>query len=349
MILVSGGAGFIGSHTAVSLLEKGYEIVIADNLSNSRADVVENISKICGKKPILEVVDLSNLDECHNLFEKYKNNFEAVIHFAASKYVEESTRMPLLYYRNNISSLANVLCAMREFSCKNIVFSSSCTVYGKAKELPVTEESPYGEITSPYGNTKKICEEIIRDCCKANLELGAVILRYFNPIGAHPSALIGELPNGVPSNLMPFITQTAAGIRKELLVFGSDYNTPDGTPIRDYIHVCDLAKAHVAALEYMRGGNGSESTNLGSAKTNYEVFNIGTGKGYGVFDVIRSFEKTSGKKLNYRVVERRNGDVEQIWADPSKAEKVLNWKATQNLDQMTLSAWKWQESLSHGN
>ena len=332
-ILVTGGTGYIGSHTVVELQQKGFKTVIADDLSNSSAEVVDRIDKITGIRPAFEKTDLKDAEKVKALFEKYP--IAATIHFAASKAVGESVHKPLLYYRNNLVSLLNVLECIREKSGA-FVFSSSCTVYGQPEHPPVRETDPIKPAESPYGNTKQISEEIIRDAVKAFPRIKAVLLRYFNPIGAHPSALIGELPNGVPMNLMPYITQTAAGIRESLSVFGDDYNTPDGTCIRDYIHVVDLAKAHVKAVDRLLGNEAEEPC---------EVFNLGTGHGYSVLDVIKSFEKTTGRKVNYRIAPRREGDIEQIWADPSRANEVLGWKAGLSLDDMTLSAWKWQLTL----
>jgi UDP-glucose 4-epimerase len=333
-ILVTGGAGFIGSHTVVALQESGYEVVIADNLSNSDEMVVSQIKKITKIDPVFEKIDLTCTKDTVRLFEVHKP--DAVIHFASYKAVGESVQKPLSYYFNNITSLLNVLDGMRHVGCERIIFSSSCTVYGIPDELPVTEKFPRKKACSPYGNTKKISEDILADAVYAafhndrELPLKAVSLRYFNPTGAHPSALIGELPLGVPNNLMPYITQTAAGIRPVLNVFGNDYNTPDGTCIRDYIHVCDLAEAHVLALKYNK------------VSSFVEMFNIGTGRGYSVLEVIKSFEKMSGVHLNYEFAPRRRGDVEKIWSSPAKAEELLNWKAYRSLDDMTETAWKWQ-------
>lgn len=345
-VIVTGGCGFIGSHTVVELQQKGYTVVIADDLSNSTPSVVENIGRITGEKPILEIVDLSDRAACLRFF-KVHSDADAVIHFAAAKAVGESVSKPLHYYRNNIGSLLNVLDAMERSSCRTFVFSSSCTVYGQPDHLPVTEQTPRKPACSPYGNTKQICEDVLADLvasCRTDKEKGDALsgaswkilsLRYFNPIGAHPSALIGELPNGEPNNLMPYITQTAAGIRPLLKVFGNDYPTPDGTPVRDYIHVCDLAEAHVKAMEYMQE-NGFEGM---------DCFNLGTGRGYSVLEVIGSFERVTGIKLAYEIAGRRDGDIAQIWADAGKAERLLGWKARRTLDEMTLSAWKWQENL----
>jgi len=328
--------GFIGSHTAVELINKGYQTIIADDLSNSQESVLDGIEKITGVRPAFERTDLKDKTAVREIFDKYE--IDAVIHFAASKAVGESVHKPLLYYRNNLVSLLNILDCLTENSRGgNLVFSSSCTVYGQPDRLPVTEDSPIKPAESPYGNTKQISEEIIRDAVNAHELLKAVSLRYFNPIGAHPSAEIGELPRGVPQNLIPYITQTAMGIRESLSVFGGDYDTPDGTCIRDYIHVVDLAKAHIKAIERMLGGKSAGR---------YEVFNIGTGAGYSVLDIIKSFERVSGVRLNYRITLRRAGDIEKIWADPSKANKALGWTAEENLDSMMSSAWAWQKKLS---
>jgi UDP-glucose 4-epimerase len=336
-ILVTGGTGFIGSHTVVALQESGYEVVVADNLSNSDETVISRIEKITGTKPAFEKIDFVHAKDTLRLFETHKP--DAVIHFAAYKAVGESVQRPLKYYRNNITSLLNMLDGMHHIGCERLVFSSSCTVYGTPDELPVTEKSPRKKALSPYGNTKKIAEDILADTVYAafhnemELPLKAVSLRYFNPIGAHPSALIGEFPIGIPNNLMPYITQTAAGIRPVLSVFGSDYNTPDGTCIRDYIHVCDLAEAHVAALKYDK------------VSSFLETFNIGTGQGYSVLEVVKSFEKMSGVRVNYEFAPRRRGDIEKIWGSSAKAEELLNWKARRSLDEMTETAWKWQLAL----
>ena len=353
-ILVTGGAGYIGSHTTVSLMEKGYKVLVVDNLYNSNERVIDNIGQITGTKPDFVNLDLADEAATLQLF-RQNRDIEAVIHFAAYKSVNESVEKPLDYYRNNLDSLINVLRGMEAVDCKRLVFSSSCTVYGQPEVLPVTEEMPYRPATCPYGNTKRIAEEILKDLVTAEkiaaekaagaqatgaanaqaASLKIILLRYFNPIGAHPTALIGELPNGVPNNLMPYITQTAAGIRACLSVFGSDYNTPDGTPQRDYIHVCDLAEAHVCAVDYMNN----------EAFSGWDAFNIGCGKPYGVLDVVRSFEETSGVKLSYKICGRRSGDVEKIWGDVEKARKILGWQAKRGLDEMTLSAWRWQQHL----
>jgi UDP-glucose 4-epimerase len=331
-ILVTGGTGYIGSHTVVELQKEGYEVIIVDNLSNSNADVINRIAKITGIKPVLEVLNLNDVEKTHKVF-KSNLDIEAVIHFAGFKSVGESVKAPLKYYRNNLLSTLNLLKFMTKYEIRKFVFSSSCTVYGQPDRLPVTEESPLLKAQSPYGNTKKIIEEILAD--NATLKSRqAISLRYFNPIGAHESALIGEAPAETPDNLLPYLTQAALGIRPFLRVFGNDYNTPDGTAIRDYIHVTDLAKAHVIALKRMLDGK---------MKANYEVFNLGTGQGHSVMEVIKSFEKVSGIKLIYKIVARRPGDIEQIWADPSFASNELGWKAEKTLDEMILSAWNWEK------
>jgi UDP-glucose 4-epimerase len=331
-ILVTGGTGYIGSHTVVELQNAGFEVVIVDNLSNSNAGIVDAIEQITGIKPKLEVFDLIDKEITRDFFRRH-TDLKGIIHFAAKKAVGESVQKPLLYYRNNLESLINILDGMVENDIPNFVFSSSCTVYGQPGELPVSESAPIKKAESPYGNTKQISEEIISDTIKVS-DINAISLRYFNPIGAHESALIGELPLGVPDNLLPYVTQTAIGIREKLSVFGNDYNTPDGTAIRDYIHVVDLAKAHVVAIQRMIKGK---------MKENYEIFNLGTGNGYSVFEVIKSFEKVSGLKLNYQIVGRREGDVEQVWADPTFSNSELGWKAEKGLDEMTASAWKWEQ------
>ena len=334
MVLVTGGAGYIGSHTVVELQQQGFDVVIVDDLSNSHVNVIDNIEKITGKRPSFEQFNLSDSAKTAAFFND--NSIEAIIHFAAHKYVGESVREPLMYYQNNFASTLNILQAVQKHGIENFVFSSSCTVYGQADKLPVTEQSPVKPAECPYGNTKQVTEEILRDICYAVSKLQVIALRYFNPIGAHNSALIGELPLGVPQNLLPYITQTAIGIRDCLQVFGNDYNTEDGTCLRDYIHVEDLAKAHVVALNRMLD---KKMTN------NYEVFNIGTGTPSSVLEVIRSFEKMSNVQLPYKIVGRREGDVEKIWADTSYANKVLGWKAIRTLDDMTLSAWNWEKAL----
>ena len=335
-ILITGGAGFIGSHTVVELQQKGYEVFIVDNLSNSNPDVIDNIAKITGVKPVFGKVDVAVKDELFG-FLKQHPGIESVIHFAASKAVGESVEQPLKYYRNNINGLINVLEAMKEFGIKNLVFSSSCTVYGQPEKLPVTENSPIQPALSPYGNTKQINEEIIHDFVAVNQGINAIALRYFNPIGAHPSSLIGELPIGVPANLIPYITQTAAGIRECLSVFGNDYDTPDGTPIRDYIDIIDLANAHIAAINRMEQGK---------QKGRLEFFNIGTGRGLTVLELINAFEKATGVKLNYKIVGRRAGDIEKVWADTSLANNELGWKAQVPIEETLRNAWKWQQHIS---
>ena len=335
-ILVTGGTGFIGSHTTVELIEAGYKVVIVDNLSNSTADSIDGIERITGVRPDFEQVDCCDMDALEGVFQKYPG-IEGIIHFAASKAVGESVEKPLLYYRNNITSLINLLELMPKYGVKGIIFSSSCTVYGQptAENLPVTEEAPIQKALSPYGNTKQINEEIIQDYIHSGADIKAVILRYFNPIGAHPSAEIGELPNGVPMNLIPFVTQTAMGIRNELKVFGNDYNTPDGTCIRDYIYVVDLAKAHVKAMERV----------LDTDSDKIEVFNIGTGTGWSTLQVVEGFEKATGVKLNWKYAPRREGDIEKVWGNVDKANKVLGWKAEANIEDVLRSAWNWQKKL----
>jgi len=333
-ILVTGGTGYIGSHTVVELQNKGYEVIIVDNLSNSNSDIVDNIEKITGVRPAFEEFDLIERDKTADFFKRH-NDIKGIIHFAAFKAVGESVQQPLKYYRNNLDSLVNILQGMLDNNILNIVFSSSCTVYGQPDELPVSEDAPIKKAESPYGNTKQISEEILTDTSKTS-DLNVIALRYFNPIGAHESTLIGELPLGVPNNLVPFITQTAIGLREQLNVFGDDYDTPDGTAIRDYIHVVDLAKAHVIAVNRMVENN---------MKKQMEIFNLGTGNGYSVLEVIKSFEKVSGVKLNYRIVDRREGDITQVWANPDFSNHELGWKAEKGIDEMTLSAWKWEQAL----
>ncbi|WP_106790744.1 UDP-glucose 4-epimerase GalE [Aquimarina sp. Aq78] len=334
-ILVTGGLGFIGSHTVVELQNKGYEVVIIDNCSNSSPDVIKGICEITGKDLVFEKFDLREKDKVQEFFKRH-NDIEGVIHFAASKAVGESVEKPLLYYENNLSTLVYILQQLADKASASFIFSSSCTVYGQADELPITENAPVKTAESPYGNTKQIGEEIIRDTCKVHPALKAIALRYFNPIGAHPSAEIGELPIGVPQNLIPFITQTAIGLREQLSVFGDDYPTSDGTCIRDYIHVVDLAKAHVVALQRLLEGKNA---------SNYEVFNVGTGTGSSVLEVIQSFEKVSKEKLNYKIVERREGDITAAYADTTKANNELGWKAKSSLDDSLTSAWKWEQKV----
>ena len=336
-ILVTGGTGYIGSHTTVELMQQGYDVVIVDNLSNSNADVLDGIETIVGTRPPFEQVDCNDAVAMADVFARYPD-IVGVIHFAASKAVGESVEQPLLYYRNNLMSLVTLLEQMKAHNVHNIVFSSSCTVYGQPtpEHLPVDETAPIQVALSPYGNTKQINEEIIRDEAHADKSLQATILRYFNPIGAHPSAMIGELPNGVPQNLLPFVTQTAIGLRKELKVFGNDYNTPDGSCIRDYIYVVDLAKAHVKAVERMLSG---------TALDQVEVFNLGTGRGLSVLEILNTFMQVTGVNVPYPIVGRREGDIEQVWAKPDKANNVLGWKADTPIEQVLQSAWKWEQKL----
>lgn len=331
-ILVTGGMGYIGSHTTVELLEAGYDVTIVDDLSNSNPTVLDGIEKITGQRPTFYQKSCNDLDAMEEIFAKEKN-IAGIIHFAASKAVGESVQKPLLYYRNNIVSLLNMLEMMEKHDVQGIVFSSSCTVYGQPKQLPVTESAPILPATSPYGNTKQINEEIIADAIHAGVPYKAIILRYFNPIGGHESAIIGELPTGVPQNLIPYLTQAAAGIRKELTVFGDDYDTPDGSCIRDYIDVVDLAKAHVRAVERMLNNESKEQV---------EYFNIGTGHGVSVLELIHTFEKATGVKVPHTIGPRREGDIEQVWADPTHANEVLGWKAIKPLDETLRNAWKWQ-------
>ena len=333
-ILVTGGLGFIGSHTVVELQNEGFEVIIIDDLSNSSKHVLGKIKSITGKQPVFEKIDLKDQKSVKKFFQFHKN-IDGVIHFAASKAVGESVEKPLLYYHNNISSLIYLLEEMEANSVSNFIFSSSCTVYGQADKMPITESAPFKPAESPYGNTKQMGEEITSDTSKVT-GLKAIALRYFNPIGAHESAKIGELPIGIPQNLIPYVTQTAAGIRKELSVFGGDYPTPDGTAIRDYIHVVDLAKAHIVALKRL-----IENKN----KSAFEVFNIGTGKGSSVLEVIKTFEKVTKQKLNYKIVGRREGDIVEAYADTSFANKELKWKAKLSLEEALASAWKWQQSI----
>ena len=334
-ILVTGGTGYIGSHTVVELQNSGYEVIIVDNLSNSRADVVDNIEQITGIRPAFEQVDCLDYAGMDAVFAKYPG-IKGIIHFAASKAVGESVQKPLLYYRNNLVSLINLLELMPKHQVPGIIFSSSCTVYGQPDKLPVTEEAPIKKAESPYGNTKQINEEIIRDTVASGVPVNAILLRYFNPIGAHPTALIGELPNGVPQNLIPYLTQTAIGIREKLSVFGDDYNTPDGSCIRDYIYVVDLAKAHVIAMNRILENR---------QKDKVEVFNIGTGRGLSVLELIHAFESATGVKLNYQITGRRAGDIEQVWADPAYANNELGWKADTSIEETLRSAWNWQLKL----
>ncbi|TPV35795.1 UDP-glucose 4-epimerase GalE [Paucihalobacter ruber] len=334
-IVVTGGLGFIGSHTVVELQNEGFEVIIIDNLSNSSIDVLDGITEISGKKPIFEKFDLREKPKVQDFFKRYPN-IKGIIHFAASKAVGESVQEPLLYYENNISTLVYLLQELRQLADANFIFSSSCTVYGQADALPISENAPVKPAESPYGNTKQIGEEIIKDLCKIDLKFKAIALRYFNPIGAHPSAKIGELPLGVPQNLVPFITQTAAGLREKLSVFGDDYPTEDGTCIRDYIHVVDLAKAHVVALQRLLQHKN---------KSNCEIFNLGTGKGSSVLEVVQSFERVTGQKLNYQIVGRREGDVIAAYAETTKANEDLGWRAELSLDEAMASAWEWEKQI----
>ncbi len=334
-ILVTGGTGYIGSHTVVELQNAGYEVVIIDNLSNSNIEVLDGIERITGIRPVFVKADCTDLAALTKLFED-NPGINGIINFAASKAVGESVQKPLLYYYNNLTTLINLLKLMPQYGTKGIVFSSSCTVYGEPDKNPVDETAPIKKATSPYGNTKQISEEIITDYITSGAPIKSVILRYFNPVGAHPSAEIGELPNGVPQNLIPYLTQTAIGIRKELSVFGNDYNTPDGSCIRDFINVVDLAKAHVTALERMLEDKSDEKL---------EIFNLGTGVGLSVLELINSFERATGVKVPHKIVGRRSGDIEKVWADPKKANEVLGWKATTSIDDTMRSAWNWQLKL----
>lgn len=336
-VLVTGGTGYIGSHTVVELINEGFEVVVVDNLSNSNIDVLNGIEKITGIRPAFENIDCVDYVAMDRMMSKYAD-IQSIIHFAASKAVGESVEKPLHYYMNNLVSLINLLQLMPIHKIKHFVFSSSCTVYGQPDILPVTENAPIKTAMSPYGNTKQIGEEIIRDTIYANPDnYQSIILRYFNPIGAHASAEIGELPNGVPNNLLPFVTQTAIGIRKQLQVFGDDYNTPDGSCIRDYIHVVDLAKAHVVAVKRMMNGKSLQ---------NVEIFNLGTGRGLSVLEILKSFEEVNQVKVPYKIVGRREGDIEKVWADPTFANEVLGWKATETVEETLRSAWVWEQNLA---
>lgn len=335
-ILVTGGTGYIGSHTVVELQNAGYDVVIIDNLSNSNVNVLDGIEEITGKRPVFIEGDCTNIETLRKLFND-NPGIKGIINFAASKAVGESVQKPLLYYRNNLNTLINLLDLMPEFGVKGIVFSSSCTVYGEPDQNPIDESAPIKPATSPYGNTKQISEEIIEDYVRSGAPIKSILLRYFNPIGAHPSACIGELPLGVPQNLVPYLTQTAAGIRKELTVFGNDYNTPDGSCIRDYIDVVDLAKAHVIAMKRMLENKDTDAV---------EIFNLGTGRGLSVLELINAFEEATGVKVPHKIGERREGDIEKIWADPKKANEVLGWKATQPITDTMRNAWEWQKKVS---
>ena len=333
-VLVTGGLGYIGSHTVVELQNSGFEVVIIDNLSNSSLEVLDGIIEITGKIPLFEKIDLRQKSEVIQFFEKYQD-ISGIIHFAASKAVGESVENPLLYYENNLSTLIYLLQACNNYTIENFIFSSSCTVYGEPDKLPIDESAPIKNATSPYGNTKQISEEILNDSCKVS-NLKSIALRYFNPIGAHDSSKIGELPLGIPQNLVPFITQTAAGLRDQLSVFGDDYPTEDGSCIRDYIHVVDLAKAHVVALERLLKDRNSNQ---------FETFNIGTGKGSSVLEVVHAFEKVTQQKLNYKIVNRREGDVISVYADTKKANDVLGWKAEKSMEESLLSSWNWEKKV----
>lgn len=334
-VLVTGGLGFIGSHTVVELQSKGFEVVIIDDCSNSDENVLEGIEAITGERPVFEKLDLKEKSKVEDFFKRHKD-VQGVIHFAASKAVGESVEKPLLYYENNLGTLVYILKELCRKEKASFIFSSSCTVYGQADKMPITEDAPVKVAESPYGNTKQMGEEIIADTCRVTPSLNAIALRYFNPMGAHPSTEIGELPKGIPQNLVPFITQTGIGMRDQLSVFGDDYPTPDGTCIRDYIYVVDLAKAHVVALERLLEGKNEE---------NYEVFNVGTGKGSSVMEVMESFEKVSGKKLNYKIVGRRPGDITSAYADTTKANTILGWKAEYSLDEAMKYAWIWEQKI----
>ena len=334
-ILVTGGTGYIGSHTVIELQAAGYEVVIIDNLSNSNREVLDGIEKISGIRPVFVEADCTDMAALTKLFDE-NPGINGIINFAASKAVGESVQKPLLYYRNNLVTLINLLELMPKYGTKGIVFSSSCTVYGEPDVNPVDETAPIKKATSPYGNTKQISEEIITDYITSGAPIKSILLRYFNPVGAHPSAEIGELPNGVPQNLIPFLTQTAIGIRKELSVFGNDYNTPDGSCIRDFINVVDLAKAHVKALERMLEDKSEEKL---------EVFNLGTGVGLSVLELINAFETSTGVKVPHKIVGRREGDIEKVWANPDRANNVLGWKATTSIEDTMRSAWNWQLRL----
>jgi UDP-glucose 4-epimerase len=331
-VLVTGGTGYIGSHTVVELQKEGYKVIIIDNLSNSDISVLDGITDITGVRPLFGEIDLCDSKELES-FITSNQGIDAIIHFAAHKAVGESVQNPIKYYRNNLVSMVNVLDIMKRFTISSLVFSSSCTVYGQPVKLPVTENAPVQPAISPYGNSKQIGEEFISDLMKVSPELKAISLRYFNPVGAHPSGSIGELPIGVPENLVPYITQTAAGVRESLKVFGDDYNTPDGSCIRDYLHVVDLAKAHVVSLERLLSG---------ANRNNYEVFNLGTGIGVSVLEAIKTFKEDTGIEINYTVTSRREGDIEKIWADPSLANSELKWKTELSLKDAMSSAWKWE-------
>lgn len=334
-ILVTGGTGYIGSHTTVELQAAGYDVVIIDNLSNSNEDVLDGIERISGVRPLFVKGDCTDIDCLRSIFENHKG-IKGIINFAASKAVGESVEKPIVYYRNNLNTLYNLLELMPEYGVKGLVFSSSCTVYGEPDVNPVTELSPIKKATSPYGNTKQISEEVISDFINSGAPIKSTILRYFNPVGAHPTAEIGELPNGVPQNLVPFLTQTAIGVRKELSVFGNDYNTPDGSCVRDFINVVDLAKAHVCALDRILGNPECDAL---------EIYNLGTGNGVSVLELINAFEKATSVKVPYKIVGRRQGDIEKVWGDASKANEILGWKAEVSIEETMLTAWNWQLKL----
>jgi UDP-glucose 4-epimerase len=331
-VLLTGGAGYIGSHTAVELIQQGFEVILVDDLSRSELRIIEGVEKITNQRVSFRQGDCSNSAFLDSVFET--NQIDSVIHFAAYKSVNESVQQPLLYYQNNVGSMTTLLKAMEKFHVNEIIFSSSCTVYGEPDRIPVNESAPFKKAESPYGATKQMCERILEDCIQANKELRSVSLRYFNPVGAHPSALIGELPIGTPSNLVPYVTQTAAGIRQKLTVFGNDYNTPDGSCMRDFIHVVDLAKAHVMALQKVE-----------ALENRNEVFNLGTGIGVTVLDLVKRFIKTTGIPLNYEVGPRRAGDVEKIYADPAKAANILGWRTQLSLEDSLLHAWQWEKQI----
>ncbi|MFD1062235.1 UDP-glucose 4-epimerase GalE [Winogradskyella litorisediminis] len=334
-VLVTGGLGYIGSHTVVELQNEGYDVIIIDNLSNSSLNVLKGITAITGKTPQFEELDLRDKHKVKNFFQRHQD-IDGVVHFAASKAVGESVEKPLFYYENNVTSLIYLLQELQKLDKQKIIFSSSCTVYGEAMQMPITEQAPIQPAKSPYGNTKQIGEEILKDTCKVNSNLNTVALRYFNPIGAHPTAKIGELPLGVPQNLVPYITQTAIGLREQLSVFGNNYPTEDGTCIRDYIHVVDVANAHVVALNRILENK---------QNSNFEVFNIGTGKGSSVLEVIEAFENVTNQKLNYKIVNRRAGDVISAYADTTKAKSILGWTSKYNLSEAISDAWNWEKNL----
>ncbi|MFK8059673.1 MAG: UDP-glucose 4-epimerase GalE [Polaribacter sp.] len=335
-ILVTGGCGYIGSHTVVKLIENNFEVTILDDLSNSQKSVVDSIKEITGTKPYFLKCDLKNLKHLENIL-KYHKGFDAIIHFAAHKAVGESVQHPLKYYQNNLTGLINLLVCAKKHNINNLIFSSSATVYGNPESLPISEKNKTQRPFSPYGNSKKIAEEIIEDFTNTSKGFSAISLRYFNPIGAHKSGLIGELPTGIPNNLMPYITQTAIGLREKLMVYGNDYSTKDGTPIRDYIHVEDLANAHVKALSRLLNKN---------QETSFEIMNLGTGNGFSVLEVIKTFEEVTQQKLKYEITNRRSGDVPKLYADAKLAEEKLNWKAVKTLDEMIKSSWIWEQKTS---